>query len=182
MSAGGVEIEVGGGRPAGRRLLAYRWLLLVGLLVAALDQLTKAWIMRRLPFDTYGEGFGAITVIRGVLYLVHRGNTGAAWSLYLGRSVPLAIFATVTLAAIAVWRHTLGLKAVSNQVCFGLLCGGIVGNLTDRLRHGYVTDFIDVHIGRYVYPTFNVADCGICVGIGLYLVLSLGKTPAESRN
>lgn len=158
-----------------KRILAYRWLLLIAAIVVVLDQVSKAWIVARLPIGPYGEA-GAIPVVRGFLYLIHVDNTGAAWSLFTGRSLLLAVLAAATLGAIFIWRHALGLRAAGAQVSFGLLCGGIVGNLADRLRHGHVIDFIDFHFGRYIYPTFNIADCGICVGVGLYLLQSLRKT------
>jgi signal peptidase II len=152
-----------------QRLLAYRllWLLTAGIL--ALDQLTKYWIAARLPFGTYGEAEGALTVVPGFFYLVHVGNTGAAWSIMTGKSVLLAALAAATLVAIYLWRRTLGLRDRMAQICFGLLCGGIAGNLIDRIWHKHVIDFIDLHFGSYVYPTFNVADSGICVGVLLYL-------------
>lgn len=155
------------------RFLAYRTLLTLAVAVFVLDQLTKAWIISRLPYGTYGTADGAITVVPGFWYLVHVGNTGAAWSMFAGRSVLLAALAGVTLVAIFCWRRALGLHDRLAQVAFGLLCGGIVGNLTDRLVHGHVVDFIDLHFGNYVYPTFNVADSGICVGVVLYLWHSL---------
>jgi signal peptidase II len=163
------------------RLLAYRVLLGLAVAIFALDQLTKAWIAARLPFGTYGEAGGAIPVVRGFFYLVHQGNTGAAWSMFTGRSVLLAGLAAATLVAIFFWRRALGLHGRAAQICFGLLCGGIVGNLTDRLVHGYVIDFIDLHFGSYVYPTFNIADSGICVGVVLYLWQSL-RAPEERSN
>ena len=155
------------------RLLAYRRLLVIAAIVLIADQLTKLAIVAHLPFPTYGEGHGAITVIRDFFYIVHVGNTGAAWSMFSGQSVLLAIFALVTLAAIGIWRHALGLRERRSQLCFGLLCGGIVGNVIDRLAYGHVVDFIDLHFGSYVYPTFNVADSCICVGVGFYLWHSL---------
>ena len=161
-------------RPASRieRILAYRRLLALALAVFVLDQLTKVWVAALLPFGTYGEP-GAISVIRGFFYLVHVGNTGAAWSLFSGQSVLLAALAVATLVAIFCSRRALGLRHPLSQVCFGLLCGGIAGNLVDRLWHGHVIDFIDLHFGSYIYPTFNVADSGICVGVILYLIHSL---------
>ena len=157
-----------------RRVLTYRLLLLLAALVVVLDQATKAWIHARLPFGTYGEP-GAIPVVRGFFYLVHVGNTGAAWSLFTGRSAALAVLAAATLAAIALWRRHLGLRQTGVQVCFGLLCGGILGNLVDRVVYGHVIDFLDFHFGSYIYPTFNLADSAICVGVGLYLIHSLRK-------
>ena len=159
-----------------QRTLAYRVLLSLALGLFVLDQLTKLWIAAHLPYGTYGEASGAIPIIRGFFYLVHQDNTGAAWSMFTGRSMLLAVLAAGTLIAIFLWRHSLGLRDRSAQICFGLLCGGIIGNLTDRLVHGHVIDFIDLHFGSYVYPTFNVADSGICVGVILYLLLSL-RTP-----
>lgn len=159
-----------------QRLLAYRKLWGLALVVLVLDQLTKGLIGARLPFGTYGEENGAIAVIPRFFYLVHVGNTGAAWSILTGKSVLLAALAAATLVAIYFWRHALGLQHGIAQICFGLLCGGIVGNLVDRLRHGHVVDFIDLHFGSYVYPTFNVADSGICIGVLLYLWHSL-RTP-----
>ncbi|MBP6307820.1 MAG: signal peptidase II [Opitutaceae bacterium] len=159
-----------------RRILAYRWLLGLSAIVLVLDQVTKLWVQARLPFGTYGAP-GAIPVIDDFFYLVHVGNTGAAWSMFSGRSLGLAIFAGITLLAIFVWRRALALQLRSVQISFGLLCGGIAGNLIDRIRCQHVIDFIDLHFGSYIYPTFNIADCGICVGVALYLWHSL-RTPA----
>ncbi len=163
-----------------RRLLAYRWLLLLAAVIFVLDQLSKAWIATRVPYDPSGSGAGAITVIDGFFYLYDVGNTGAAWSMFSGGSVILAGLAAATLVAIGLWRRALGLREPATQVSFGLLCGGIAGNLADRLRLGHVTDFISLHFGGYAYPTFNVADSGICVGIALYLWRSL-RQPQEER-
>ena len=158
------------------RLLKYRWLIAISCSVLAVDQLTKAWIRARLPFNTYGEAAGAIPVVRGFFYIVHVGNTGAAWSMLSGRSILLAALAAATLVAIFFGRRALGLGVIYAQVCFGLLCGGIAGNLADRLAHGHVIDFLDFHFGAYTYPTFNLADTAICIGVVLYILSSL-KTP-----
>ena len=145
-----------------------------------LDQASKAWIFATIPFGTYGPP-GAITVIDGFFYLTHVGNTGAAWSMLAGRSMLLAALAAVTLAGIYFWRHSLGLRERAGQLAFGLLCGGVAGNLIDRIVHGHVVDFLDFHFGRYIYPTFNVADSAICAGVGLYLRHSLRAPSADGR-
>ncbi len=155
------------------RALRYRLLIAIALAVLAADQATKAWIAAHLPFNTYAGVDGAIPVVRGFLYIVHVGNTGAAWSIFSGRSVLLAALAVATLAAIFLGRKALGLGEPRAQVCFGFLCGGITGNLADRILRGHVVDFLDVHFGSYVYPTFNVADSAICVGVVLYILSSL---------
>lgn len=158
------------------RLRSYRmlWVLAIGTLVA--DQATKAAVIARLPFNTFGEAGGAIPVIRGFFNIAHVGNTGAAWSMFSGRSVVLASLAAATLIAIFFCRRALGLRDPMAQISFGLLCGGITGNLIDRLIHQHVVDFIDLRFGSYIYPTFNVADCGICIGVVIYLWQSL-RTP-----
>jgi len=159
------------------RIHAYRWLWILALAVFGLDQASKLWISATLPFGTYDPP-RAITVIDGFFYIVHVGNTGAAWSLLAGKSSLLAGMAFVALGAIYLWRHSLGLRRLPVQIAFGLLCGGIAGNLIDRLLHGHVIDFLDFHFGAYVYPTFNIADSGICVGVALYLIYSLRNPQA----
>lgn len=159
------------------RFAAYRLLWILGLTTLVLDQVSKLWIVRHLPLGTYHIHQGAIPVIEGFFHLVHVGNTGAAWSLFTGKSSLLALLAAFTLGAIFWWRHTLGLRDRLVQWAFGLLCGGIVGNLIDRIAYRHVVDFLDFHFGSYIYPTFNVADCGICIGVGLYLIYSLRQPP-----
>ena len=171
---------IGNRQSLAQRARAYRLLWAIAIAVFVVDQATKLWVIKNIQFDpwhTHANLDAQIEVIRGFFYLIHVGNTGAAWSMFSGRSVLLAVLAAATLVAIFFWRHALGLRGRLSQVCFGLLCGGIVGNLLDRLVHKHVIDFIDLHFGRsYVYPTFNVADSAICVGVILYLWQSL-KTP-----
>jgi signal peptidase II len=159
-------------RTGAGRVLAYRWLLLIAICVLLLDRLTKVWICIHLPYPTYGPP-GHIIVIEGLFNLVNVGNTGAAWSLFSGRSTALAILAVATLIAIYAWRRQLGLRVWIVQISFGTLCGGILGNLFDRLLYGHVIDFLDFHFGSYVYPTFNIADSGIFIGVVVYLLYSL---------
>jgi len=163
------------------RALAYRWLWAVALGAFLADQLTKVWINSRLPLGSYGPA--GIVIFPGFFNLVHVGNTGAAWSMFTGRSTLLALLALLTLAAIFHWRRQLGLRQTVAQLCFGLLCGGTVGNLLDRVVHGHVIDFLDFHFGSYIYPTFNVADAAICVGVFGYLLWSLRHPapPGTSR-
>lgn len=158
------------------RLWGYRYLWIVGVLVLAADQVTKTMIAARLPFGSYGPP-AHIVIMPGFFNLVHVGNTGAAWSMFAGQSLWLAVLALATLAAMFHWRRTLGLDLPSAQPCFGLLTGGIVGNLVDRVQHGHVIDFLDFHFGVYVFPTFNVADSAICVGVFWYILWSL-RQPA----
>jgi signal peptidase II len=117
--------------------------------------------------------------VPGFFHLVHVGNTGAAWSLFTGKSLWLAALAVITLAAIFIFRHHLELGRPMVQVSFGLLCGGIVGNLVDRIAHGHVIDFLLFEFGSYEFPVFNIADTAICVGVGLYLIHSFRSPQAD---
>ncbi len=175
---------VGGEGPAGsqlsygQRILSYHRLWIGAVLVLALDQVTKGMITARLPFGAHGPD-GRIEVIPGLLNLIHVGNTGAAWSMFSGKSTGLALLAVGTLAAIFYFRRALGLNQRGLQPGFGLLCGGIVGNLVDRIRLGHVVDFLDFHFGSYVYPTFNVADSAIFLGVCWYVLWSI-RHPVEN--
>ncbi len=164
---------------AAARFLAYRRLWALAVVIYVLDQATKLLVAAKIPYPTYGPP-GHIEVIPGFFNLVHVGNTGAAWSILSGRGAWLAGLAVVTLVAIYFWRHSLGLRDRTAQLCFGGLCGGTVGNLTDRLAHGHVVDFLDFHFGRYAYPSFNVADMGIVCGVFGYIVWSLRQPPEPS--
>ncbi len=160
-----------GPRTRWQRIQAYRLLWIIAASLLALDQLTKLWVVKNIPFNPYHDhdGLQDITVIPGFFYLIHVGNTGAAWSIMSGKSTLLAFLALLTLTGIFFWRRTLGLHLRPIQISFGLLCGGIVGNLIDRIAYKHVVDFLDFHFGSYIYPTFNIADCGICIGVILYL-------------
>ncbi|HSU53170.1 MAG TPA: signal peptidase II [Candidatus Dormibacteraeota bacterium] len=158
----------------------------IALGVIALDQLTKEIVLRVL-----GESpsLREKVVVDGFFKFVHWGNTGAAWSLFRGNNAVLAMIAFVALIVLFFSRHHFDAKTVLGQVAFGLICGGIVGNLIDRVRVGHVIDFLYFYIqprggSEHGFPAFNIADSAICTGVGLIFLLTLknersGK-PAES--
>ncbi len=131
-----------------------------------LDQLTKLWISQRLPF-----GFEE-PVVPGFFYLVHWGNTGAAFSMFQGQGwffIILAIAAIITMSWMA-WRGHV--RDRSSRIAFSLLGAGILGNVTDRLLHGHVIDFLLFYLHvpfANPWPAFNVADSCICVAAGLLI-------------
>jgi signal peptidase II len=169
------------------RIIDYKRLIVYAAFIFILDQVTKAWIFNNLPLGSYVYP-DSIKVIDGFFYIVHIGNEGAAWGMLSGYSGFLALFALVALFGIYKFRQTLELKRQVMQVAFGLLIGGIIGNLIDRLIHGHVIDFLDFHFpftipgimptGRY--PSFNVADSGIVVGVLIYTIVSFFSS--ESRH
>ena len=150
-------------------------ILLVALLILALDQLTKWIVIQRLPRD--GE---PVAVVDGFFELVHLGNTGAAWSLFSGQNFWLALFSLAALIFLWVSRRHFGAETALGQVALGLILGGVVGNLVDRVVHHHVVDFLQFYI-PFRFPAFNVADSGICTGVGLMFLQSFRKPkPGET--
>jgi signal peptidase II len=158
-----------------------RRIAVLAVLVYALDQFTKFFVLRWL-----GRGEERV-VIDGFFKFVHWGNTGSAWSLFSGNNAILAVVALVALFVLFLARHHFGAQFLLGQIALGLIFGGILGNLTDRLlpsRHE-VIDFIRFYHTRIGgeevgFPAFNVADSAICVGVGLVFWLSWkGEPPAK---
>jgi signal peptidase II len=145
-----------------RTRLAWR----LGYLVAAagiylMDQMSKAWAVRRVRFEDR-------TIISGILDFAYAENRGIAFGqLQEGGSFGRWFFVVLaSAAALAVLFYFFRTPRNDDRVlgACALLLGGILGNLTDRMRFGFVIDFILLHAGQYHWPTFNVADASICVG------------------
>ena len=149
---------------------AFPWIA-AGVILA--DQASKWWVHRSLPLGAYQS------VLPGVLKLTHVHNTGSAFSLFQGASGWLVLVSIVSL--IAILRYWLGLRrrgeTISAVLLLGLALpfGGAAGNLIDRLRFGYVEDFLELPR----WPVFNVADSAITVG-ALLLVLHFTRQDAAA--
>ena len=148
---------------------------LTALLVVAADQLSKLWIRSNLDI---GESIPETGFFR--LTRVH--NTGSAFGLFQDQSFALSILALVCVAALLLYNFVYYRRfPFSNNwlgtVALGLVLGGVIGNLTDRLLFGAVTDFIDIGI----WPSFNVADSAAVVGVILFVYTLLPLFRAEKR-
>lgn len=137
--------------------------------IIALDQITKAIISAGLPVH------GSAPIIRGFIDLTHVQNTGAAFGLLNAVEFPfktsiLAIVAALALVGIAMYSARLAPHQKIARLALALVLGGAVGNLIDRLRHGYVIDFVDVYWGEHHFWAFNVADSAITVGVVLMML------------
>jgi signal peptidase II len=141
------------------------------------DQVTKALIVANVE---YGE---RVPVLGEFLQIWHVRNTGAAFSLLPGATwifIPVTIFA---LGMVAWFHRSFRDRGPWIHVVLGAILGGTLGNLTDRLRFGWVVDWISVGVGDLRWPTFNVADPSVVVGIGLlvaYLTFVDGRERHES--
>lgn len=166
---------------------SYRILFTLAGTVLILDQLTKWIVQRTLPFESSYYPPDRVSVIEDFLYLVYIGNEGAAWGLFSNFKEFLIIMAFIVLALIYLARRHFQLEKPSMQIAFGALIGGILGNLIDRFRLGYVIDFIDIHLPITVpiilpdgrWPAFNIADSAIVIGLLYYLILSLGESRSK---
>ena len=107
-------------------------------------------------------------IVPNVLYLTKVYNDGAAWSIFSGSRCFLIIFAII--AFVFLWKYQAKIKYnFRNILSFGLVYGGVLGNLYDRLRYGYVIDYIGVIIFDYDFPVFNLADMAIVIGLLLFI-------------
>jgi signal peptidase II len=145
------------------------WLLLLSVLVIVADRVTKWLASTRIVV-----GYNVI-VIPHVFAISHVENPGAAFSLFNDSSSParvrwlLLIFSLLAAVAVLVALVKLGRSLTATTIALALILGGALGNAWDRLRFGYVIDFLEVHIIHYHWPDFNVADSAIVVG-GILLV------------
>jgi len=146
------------------------------LAILFLDQFTKQAIRTNL---VYGD---SIPVIDGFFNLVYVRNDGAAWNILSGHGIILILISFAVLVLLVVYRRAFLQEQISHKILFGLMIGGIAGNLIDRIRFGWVTDFLDFEFGSYHYPSFNIADSAICIAVVLYILTSLWADLQKKKN
>lgn len=146
--------------------------------VLILDQLSKLAVVANIPWERgnptyhFGSANAPIKIIDKFLYIVHITNEGAAWGILSGQTYLLTSIALLALAALWIFRSQLGFDSKCGQFALGIFAGGVAGNLVDRICYGHVIDFIDVNLPyiNYRWPAFNIADCGITIGVAIYIV------------
>ncbi len=160
-----------------RPLARWRYLLfcLVALFIIVADQVSKVWIRAILP-----EGHSLFKL--GFFRITHVQNTGAAFGLFSDHSLALIIFAIIAGCVVLFFvfyghRYFTWLGNTIVMLTFGLVLGGIVGNLIDRFRFGYVTDFIDLSY----WPAFNIADSAVTVSVVVFALLLLRYAQTEKQ-
>ncbi|MDD4036567.1 MAG: signal peptidase II [Bacilli bacterium] len=140
-----------------------KWLYFVGTFIILLDRVTKIIVMNLIEL---GE---SITVIPNYLYITYIKNDGAAWGMFSGNTIFLLFMTLITLIILLKVINEMDIKFI-NVLSYGLLIGGIIGNLIDRIIYGSVIDFIDTYIFTYDYPVFNVSDMAIVIGTSLLII------------
>jgi signal peptidase II len=153
-------------------------LLLPALAVVALDQISKFVLTSTIP------RYGSVAVIDGFFNLVHVRNRGIAFGLMNrpGQGVQFYFLVAATIGAIALlffWFKKTKDEDPKITIGLGLILGGAVGNLIDRIRLGEVIDFLDFYLGSYHWPAFNAADTAITVGILWLAVNTIFRNPSK---
>ena len=140
-------------------------LLFLSLPLYLLDQVTKWLVLRFISTDEF------VPVIPSFFYLVQVHNTGAAFGMLKDNNVFFMILASVALVLLAIFAWRGAFVDIATRIGAALLASGIVGNLTDRILHGYVIDFLDVILPWYGHwPAFNIADSAICGAAVLFFI------------
>ena len=142
---------------------SYAVLFLIAGVVVLLDQLTKEWVRLNLQL---GEIFRPELWLTQYIRLVHWKNTGAAFGMFQNMNPVFMVLSVLVIAVILYYYPQIPRQDWLVRLSMGLLLGGAIGNLIDRFRQGYVTDFISV--GKF--PVLNIADASISVGVALLFV------------
>jgi len=149
------------------------WLLALSALIVALDRYTKHWVGKHVEIGN------VIVVIPRYFAISHVMNPGAAFSMFTNSDHPSQVrwmligFSLLAAAIVLVVLMRIGRRLSLTAVSMALVLGGAIGNVWDRIAYGTVVDFLEVHIVRYHWPDFNVADSAIVIGGILLLIDSL---------
>lgn len=154
-----------------RARLSVRSAFIIGIIVYLLDQITKYTAKQQIsPFDAI-----PITPFFNLVYVE---NLGSAFGMF--KSMGVYFFIAVAVVATIIVTYLI-LKDTENRLAFGLVLGGAIGNLTDRIVHGAVIDFFDFYVGSYHWPAFNIADIGLTGGITLLLIHAFFIEPRNKK-
>ena len=137
--------------------------LIISVIALVIDQITK------LLVQTYNA---RISIIDNFFSIRYFQNTGAAWSILEGKTTLLVAVSLIMLVFVYSMMFSFDEDKLSDTA-FGLLFGGVLGNLIDRIFYGFVRDFIAVRIFSYNYPIFNIADAAIVIGVILLIIATI---------
>ncbi len=150
----------------------------VVMAVIVADQLSKALVVDSLRLYESRE------IVPGFFNLVYVTNSGAAFSMLADVNSPWRHYFFLCIGSVALVGLTVAywkMKKINPLYSWplALIAGGAAGNLIDRVRFGAVIDFLDLYVGSYHWPAFNIADSAICVGAGLFLLINIFDTSAQ---
>lgn len=151
------------------------------LAVILLDQVTKVWVVHHFALHE------SKAVIPGFFHLTFLTNNGAAFSILAGQPAlwrQIFFIGAACVALVLIWlaQRSFGRNNRLYTAALALIAGGAIGNLIDRIRFGFVIDFLDVFIGTHHWPAFNIADSAITVGVALFIVNNLVLERHQSKH
>jgi signal peptidase II len=169
------QVDASSARRSQTRSFPLRGLLFLGVagLVVVLDQVTKRLADERL------RGQRSVPVVDDILRLTYVENRGAAFGLLQDQTTFFVLVGIIVIAVIAASYRYLPRSGFMLHLALGLQLGGAIGNLVDRVRQGYVVDFVDFGYHANWWPVFNVADSAIVVGVALLALNALSPTTAD---
>ncbi len=159
-----------------KELLKNKTIYIIALICIILDQIVKVLLINSVPL------FERIPIINNFFFLTNVRNEGAAWSILSGNTYILIL--TGFLVIYLLYRFFIKGSSLKNidKIIYGVLYGGIIGNLIDRIFRGYVIDYLDFIIFKYDFPVFNLADIMIVVAMFLFAITILrGEENANSN-
>ncbi|WP_186577535.1 signal peptidase II [Aquibacillus kalidii] len=141
--------------------MRYYW---IALIVIIIDQFTKWIVVKNMELRE------SIPVIENFFYITSHRNTGAAWGILAGKMIFFYIITTIVIIAVVYYMQKFAKESKLMGWSLAFILGGAIGNFIDRLFRKEVVDFLDIYIGNYDYPIFNVADSALVAGVILVLI------------
>ena len=149
--------------------------LIVAGFILLVDQIVKYSIDKKILLGKLK------TVIPNFFYVSKVYNDGAAWSMFAGSIIVLIIIALISLVLLLAYQNKF-LVNWRNMLAFGLVYGGLLGNLFDRIIHGYVIDYLKLKFGSYNFPIFNIADIAVVIGVILIIFEIIFEERIHGKN
>lgn len=150
-------------------------IIILSIIFLIVDQITKILVVNSL---VPGEN---IEIIKNIFSIIYTNNTGAAFSILLGKRIFLIVVAVLIIGVLLYYIKRNKIEKKIDIIALSFVIGGSLGNLIDRIVRGYVIDFISIKIGNYNFPIFNVADALIVVGVILLLLGAKGGNKHDNR-
>lgn len=152
-----------------------RKILTIAMVTLVIDQITKTILENIIKLGTTKQ------IIKNFFYITTVHNDGAAWGIFSNNSI-IIIIGTI-ISFFIIYKFIYGFKKnTRNNIAFGLVLGGLAGNLCDRLFLGYVRDFLDFIIFKYDFPVFNIADVAIVIGVILLIIAIIKGEDVNENN
>lgn len=156
--------------------------LLIAAAIFLIDQISKLAVLEYMGRNGHQE---QIDIIGSWLRLEFVTNSGAAFGIFQDKTLFFTVVAIIAIPVLIIFHNNIPSENALARNCVGLLLGGTLGNLVDRIRLGYVIDFIGAGVGNLRWPTFNIADSAFVVGVvilAFYFATSSGKPESESAS